>query len=86
MYFVYIIESESDGDYYKGITLDYQKRLIQHNQGESAFTRSKKPWKLVFVRKFETKQDALKEEKRLKRCNKKYLQWIITQKVNILNK
>ena len=86
MYYVYIIKSELDEDYYKGITLDYIKRLMQHNQGDSIFTRSKIPWKLVFVREFETKKEALIEEKRLKRCNKKYLQWLITQKVNILNK
>jgi putative endonuclease len=86
MYYVYILESLVDGDYYKGSTEDFAKRLIQHNNGESQFTKTKMPWKLVFIRSFETKKEALIEEKRLKKCNKQYLKWMITQPQNILNK
>ena len=86
MYFVYILESLVDGDYYKGSTEDYVKRLQQHNNGESQFTKSKLPWKLIFLKVFETKKEALVEEKRLKKCNKKYLKWLLTQPQNILNK
>ena len=85
MYFVYIIESIRDGDFYKGSTKDYVRRLEQHNSGESQFTRSKMPWRLIFVRQFDSKRVALMEEKRLKKCNKVYLQWLINQPVNILN-
>ena len=85
MYYVYIIESAVDGDFYKGSTEDYNKRLHEHNNGESQFTRSKVPWKLVFLKVFETKQATLIEEKRLKKCNKEYLRWLITQPQNILN-
>ena len=86
MYFVYILESFVDGDFYKGSCSDYRKRLGEHNSGESKFTRSKMPWKLVFARAFETKAEALIEEKRIKRCNKKYLRWYLKSPVNILNK
>ncbi|MBS1654776.1 MAG: GIY-YIG nuclease family protein [Bacteroidetes bacterium] len=86
MYYVYIIESLTDGDLYKGSTNDYRKRLEQHNKGLSRFTKTKMPWKLVFVQVFESKSEALKEERRLKRCNKKYLLWLINQQVNMLNK
>ena len=86
MYYVYILESLVDGDYYKGSTEDYNKRLIQHNSGESQFTKSKMPWKLIFVLSFETKKAALVEEKRLKKCNKEYLKWLVKQPQNILNK
>jgi putative endonuclease len=85
MYYVYIIESIRDGDFYKGSTENYIRRLEQHNSGENKFTRSKMPWKLIFVREFESKREALIEEKRLKRSNKIYLQWLIKQPVNILN-
>ena len=85
MYYVYMLESELDGDIYKGITFDYIKRLEQHNEGSSKFTKSKRPWRLIFVQVVQTKKDALQEEKRLKKCNKKYLVWLIGQKVNILN-
>ena len=84
MFYVYILESEIDGDFYKGSTEDYVKRLAEHNRGESQFTRSKMPWKLIFVRKFNDKRAALIEEKRLKKCNKEYLRWLILQPVNVL--
>jgi putative endonuclease len=86
MYYVYIIESLVDRDLYKGSIENYQKRLEQHNNGESQFTRTKMPWRLVFVQNVPTKKEALIIEKKLKRCNKQYLQWLIKQPVNNLNK
>ncbi|MEO6480627.1 MAG: GIY-YIG nuclease family protein [Ferruginibacter sp.] len=85
MYYVYIIESLKDGDFYKGSTENYLRRLEEHNNGQSKFTKSKLPWNLIFVSLFETKRDALIEEKRLKKCNKEYLRWLILQPQNILN-
>ncbi len=86
MYYVYIIESLVDGDYYKGISANYLKRLEEHNSGQSKFTKSKMPWKLVFVQAFKTKTSALIEERRLKKCNKQYLKWLIEQPQNMLKK
>ena len=86
MHYVYIIESFVDGDFYKGSTEDYQKRLEQHNNGESQFTRTKMPWRLVYVQSVPTKREALVIEKKLKKCNRQYLQWLINQPVNSLNK
>ena len=85
MYYVYILESLIDGDFYKGYTSDYIKRVEQHNNGESDFTKTKMPWRLVFLQAFETKKEALIQEKKLKKCNKQYLVWLISQPVNQLN-
>lgn len=85
MYYVYILESLSNGDFYKGSTENYVERLKQHNLGESQYTRSLGPWKLIFVQAFETKTEALKREKRLKRYNKVYLQWLIDQPCNLID-
>ena len=85
MYYVYILESLLDGDFYKGYTSDYIKRVEQHNNGESDFTKTKMPWRLVFLQAFETKKEALIQEKKLKKCNKQYLVWLISQPVNQLN-
>lgn len=84
MYYVYILESEVNGDFYKGSTTDYERRLVQHNNGESKFTSGLRPWKLIFVQEFDTKSEALIQEKKLKRCNKEYLRWLVSQPVNIL--
>ena len=86
MYYVYIIESLQTGIFYKGSTAAFDKRLAEHNEGINEYTKNKGPWKLVFVQEFETKHDALIREKKLKRCNKKYLRWLISQPLNILNK
>jgi putative endonuclease len=86
MYYVYILESLVDDDFYKGSTEDIVKRIEQHNNGESKFTSTKRPWKLIFVQVFRTKSEALVQEKKLKRCNKTYLHWLVKQPVNILNK
>ena len=40
------------------------------------------PWKLVYVRMFATKTEALKEELRLKKTNRKYLSWLISTDSN----
>ena len=85
MYYVYIIESSTSGIFYKGSTSDYKRRLSEHNEGKSEYTKGKGVWKLVFVQEFETRSEALIQEKKLKRCNKVYLRWLIKQPVNILN-
>jgi putative endonuclease len=83
-HFVYILQSELDGSYYKGYTTDYQKRLEDHNLGNSTYTSAKVPWVLVYVEEWDNKTDALKREKRLKRCNSIYLKWLTGQPTNLL--
>jgi putative endonuclease len=85
MFFTYILVNK-EGVYYKGSTSDYKKRLQEHNEGLNTFTRGRGPWKLIFVQSFETRQEALICEKKLKRCNKDYLNWLIDQPVNILDR
>jgi putative endonuclease len=86
MYYVYMIESQQSGIFYKGSTSDYIRRLAEHNNDVNNYTRGKGPWILIFVQEFETKSAALIQEKKLKRCNKEYLRWLINQPFNILNK
>jgi len=81
-YYVYIIESIVDGTYYKGSTQNPLLRLERHNNGESKYTSKKMPWKLVYLRMFATKTEALKEELRLKKTNRKYLSWLISTDSN----
>jgi len=86
MYYAYIIESSATGIFYKGSTADYERRLKEHEEGLNTYTKGKGPWKLIFVQVFETKPEALIQEKKLKRCNKEYLRWLLTQPQNILLK
>jgi putative endonuclease len=84
MFYTYIIESISSGIYYKGSTSDYERRLEEHNCGHNFYTKNRGPWRLVFVQEFQTREEAIKLERRLKRCNKQYLKWLIQQPANIL--
>ena len=84
-YFVYILKSEVDGDYYKGSSENPYLRLKQHNHGEADFTSTKMPWKLVFLEKFDLKRDALIREKQIKRWNRTSIENLINSSANLLN-
>ena len=66
MYYVYILKSETSGELYKGCTADLKRRVKEHNAGNSKFTRSNGPWKLVYYEAFLSKEDARREELFLK--------------------
>lgn len=85
-WYVYIIESQTDGTYYKGISEDYHRRLEEHNNGQSRYTSGKGPWELRYVEETETKRSALIREKMLKRQNSHYLRWFFEQETNLLKK
>lgn len=76
-YIVYIIYSKSHDIYYKGFTTNLQKRIQDHNNIRSTFTKNKGPRELVYTESFINKQSALQREKQLKRQNRKYLKWLI---------
>jgi putative endonuclease len=66
-FFVYLLQSEVDQSFYIGFSEDLQRRLEQHNAGLSTYTALKTPWKLVYFEQFDSKTEALKREKFLKR-------------------
>ncbi|MCF7812840.1 GIY-YIG nuclease family protein [Candidatus Gracilibacteria bacterium] len=61
-YTVYIL-SNPQGILYKGITENITRRLEQHNQGKSRWTREKGPWRVIYQEEYTTKKEALKREK-----------------------
>jgi putative endonuclease len=66
-YFVYILQSEKDQSFYIGYSENPAVRLEKHNSANSGYTSTKQPWKIVYTEEFETKGEALKREKFLKR-------------------
>jgi putative endonuclease len=67
MYFVYILLC-SDGSLYTGISIDPQKRFLDHQKGRGgAYTRSHKPIKIIYTEKQPNKSSALKREAQIKR-------------------
>lgn len=66
----YILQC-SDNTLYTGWTNDIKKRLKAHNEGKGAkYTRGRGPVKLVYLEKFETKEEAMKREAAIKRMSK----------------
>jgi putative endonuclease len=83
-YYVYILESLLDGTMYKGYSCDYINRLNEHNAGLSKYTSRKLPWKLIYTEGCANKTAALIREKQLKRANKEYFKWLLSQESNLV--
>ena len=83
-YYVYIIQSLQDNTYYKGYSEHPQLRLVQHNNGECAFTSRKMPWQLVYVEQMPTKRDALIRERNLKKADAERINALIHHPKNIV--
>ncbi|MBX2906837.1 MAG: GIY-YIG nuclease family protein [Taibaiella sp.] len=66
MFFVYVIRSEVNGNFYVGMTENVDVRLMQHNRGYTRSTKAHKPWTLFFFELFETRIEARKREVYLK--------------------
>jgi putative endonuclease len=83
-WYVYIIQSEKDGTYYKGSSERPLERLQEHNAGLSRYTSGKLPWKLVYVEELPSKKEMLIREKKLKRGNADFFQKLINGDKNIV--
>ena len=66
-YYCYILRSESINRFYVGISENVDQRLIQHNQGQSIWTKNKGPWKLLWKKEFSSLRQARAFENLLKR-------------------
>ncbi|CAB5153374.1 hypothetical protein D3OALGB2SA_4944 [Olavius algarvensis associated proteobacterium Delta 3] len=65
-FYVYIIQSLRDESYYVGTTQDLLNRIERHNQGRSTFTKTKRPWKLVYKEEHPDRSSAMKREYAIK--------------------
>ncbi|QIF03491.1 GIY-YIG nuclease family protein [Roseimicrobium sp. ORNL1] len=65
-YKVYVVQNE-EGRFYIGVSEDVLKRLEDHNNGVSKWTRYRGPWKLIWQSEELSLGDARKLENELKR-------------------
>ena len=66
MFYCYILKSEINNSYYVGSTSNLKIRLDYHNKGQSKYTRTKRPWKLLYYEEFSTLSLARQREKQVK--------------------
>lgn len=65
-FYIYILKSTKDNNFYTGYTEDLKIRLAQHNNGEVNSTKSRRPLELVYFEGCANQQDAIHREKYLK--------------------
>jgi len=66
-YYVYLLICK-DGAFYTGYTRDMKARMKLHKSGRGAkYVRTHQPEKVVYLEKFETRSDAMKRERVIKK-------------------
>jgi len=61
-FYVYILQSRKDQQFYIGFTSDLNRRLVEHNQGKNVSTSKRLPLDLIFFEAHLSKEDALRRE------------------------
>lgn len=66
MFYVYILLSLKDNNFYVGSTSDLEKRLKYHKEGCVTSTKSRRPLVLLGYEAYQTRTEAIIREKYLK--------------------
>jgi putative endonuclease len=73
-YYVYVLRSNQDGEFYTGYTNDLRARFLQHQSGQVRSTSHRLPVTLIYYEACGTESDATRREKYLKTAwGKRYL-------------
>jgi putative endonuclease len=77
-WFVYMLRCQ-DGSYYVGVATDIEDRVREHNVGQGpAYTKERRPVKLVYTEKHESYASARKREAQLKHWRREKKEWLIS--------
>ena len=66
MYYVYILQSERDKEFYVGRTSNLKRRYSEHQAGRVESTKNRLPLKLLCYEAYNTKEEAARREEYLK--------------------
>lgn len=66
MYYIYVLLSKKDRNFYIGFTENLDRRISEHNSGKVNSTKSRAPFELVYYEASRNLKDALHREKYLK--------------------
>ena len=76
MFYVYAIKSHLAGHIYIGQTDNVTARIVSHNDGQVRSTKKNRPWDLIAVEEFETREGARWREHELKKSHGRRIRWI----------
>ena len=84
--YVYVLQSETDHQFYVGLTRNLLARLRMHNQGLVPSTKKRTPFQLVYWEGCLNESDAAQREKYLKTAwGKRYLKTRLRRYLTGLN-
>ena len=66
MYYMYVLQSMRDMDFYTGSTRDLKLRFEQNNKGFVESTKHRRPFNLIYYEACIDRNDATRREKYLK--------------------
>ena len=73
-YYIYVLLSEKDGNFYTGYTNNLNNRINQHHKGYVTSTKNRRPLVLIYSESCLNQSDAIAREKYLKTgMGKRYL-------------
>ncbi len=62
-FYAYILFSPKFNKHYFGHTSNLSKRIRDHNEGLSNYTKKSMPWELIYFEEFNSRSEAIKREK-----------------------
>ncbi|MBU1121411.1 MAG: GIY-YIG nuclease family protein [Candidatus Omnitrophica bacterium] len=74
MYYVYVLKSEKDKNFYMGSTNNLRRRLGEHNKGLVYSTKLRRPFNVVYYEAYASEKDARKRESNLKLRSRAFAQ------------
>lgn len=78
VFYVYILQCK-DGSFYTGYTKNLAERTKQHENGKGAkYTKSHKPQKIAYVEDLDSRSQAMKRERAIKKLSRQ-------QKIDLIN-
>jgi len=84
MWYVYVLKSLKYDQWYTGMTNDLRRRVIEHNNGKSEYTKYRGPYKIIYYEASFNELDARAREKYLKSgAGKRYLKNRLKNFLNI---
>lgn len=86
MWYLYITKNQN-GAFYTGVTIDVERRLREHLQGEGGrYTMQNRPKKLLYTEQFDNKVEAEAREGQIKRWSRNKKQALIEGNVEELRR
>jgi putative endonuclease len=63
---VYILRSQTTGQFYIGHTENLTKRIFEHNNNHTTSIKNRGPWELFYTEQFATRGEAAQRERQIK--------------------